>query len=145
MIAAEQLAALANLTKRRLYQLAEEGKIPPATNGQFPMLASIKALFNFYQRDGEEIQKEKLKKLTAERQRLELKLSKEQGRLVETDEAVRQSAEAMAVVFSDMTRDANELPPACAGRSAVEVGTILSARIEKHRRDWTAKFEAIGK
>ena len=74
MIHGEKLAALANLTPRRLYQLAKDGKIPPPINGNFPMLASITALFAFYQRDAEEIQKEKLLKLTAERKMQELDL-----------------------------------------------------------------------
>jgi hypothetical protein len=88
MIAADRLAELCNLTPRRLYQLAETGKIPPATNGQFPMLAAIAALFNFYQRDGEEIQKERLAKLTAERKMTELKLALEQGNSIPTEDVV---------------------------------------------------------
>jgi phage terminase Nu1 subunit (DNA packaging protein) len=86
MIAADRLAELCNLTPRRLYQLAETGKIPPASNGQFPMLATITALFSFYQRDGEEIQKERLAKLTAERKMTELKLALEQGNSIPTED-----------------------------------------------------------
>jgi hypothetical protein len=84
MIAADRLAELCNLTPRRLYQLAETGKIPNAANGQFPMLATITALFNFYQRDGEEIQKERLAKLTAERKMTELDLAQAEGAAIPT-------------------------------------------------------------
>lgn len=84
MIAADHLAELCNLTPRRLYQLAETEKIPPASNGQFPMLATITALFNFYQRDGEEIQKERLAKLTAERKMTELDLAQAEGAAIPT-------------------------------------------------------------
>jgi phage terminase Nu1 subunit (DNA packaging protein) len=48
LITAEQLAALTDLTKRRLYQLAEERKIPPAENGRFPLLETIRALLRHY-------------------------------------------------------------------------------------------------
>jgi len=87
MIAADRLAELCNLTPRRLYQLAETGKIPPASNGQFPMLASITALFSYYQADGVEIQREKLAKLTAERKITELKLALEEGESIPADNA----------------------------------------------------------
>jgi hypothetical protein len=50
----------------------------------------------------------------------------------------------MALIFSDMARDAAELPPNLAGRTAVDIGIILSARIEKHRKEWADKFDAIG-
>src|ERR1035441_1872318 len=66
-ISAEQLAGLCNLTKRRLYQLADENKIPQPVNGDFPMLATITALFGYYQRDGESLQREKMLKTSAER------------------------------------------------------------------------------
>jgi hypothetical protein len=81
-ISIEQLAGLANLTKRRLNQLADDNKIPQPTNGIFPMLATITALFSFYQRDGEEIQREKLKKLTAERKITEQELDVTTGDLI---------------------------------------------------------------
>jgi hypothetical protein len=60
-------------------------------------------------------------------------------------DAVRQASQAMAIVFDDLARDGRELPPACEGRPAVEIGEILSARIEKHRVAWKEKFSAIGK
>ena len=63
--------------------------------------------------------------------------------LIPLADARRQVCEAMGIVFNDMTCDANELPPACDGRPAVEIGIIFSARIEKHRKDWKAKFDAI--
>jgi hypothetical protein len=62
-----------------------------------------------------------------------------------TADAQRQASHVMAIVFDDMMRDARELPPACAGLPADEVGEILSARIEKHRADWEKKFAAFGK
>jgi len=145
MIDAEKLAALANLTKRRLYQLANENKLPPPINGQFPMLASIKQLFAFYQRDGEEIQKEKLKKLTAERRMTELKLAKEQGRMMETADGKRQAADAMAMTFSELDRRDRELPPALAGRNAVEISERMENDTKAIKKNLAVKFSEIGK
>jgi hypothetical protein len=81
-ISAEQLAGLSNLTKRRLYQLADEHKIPQPTNGMFPMLATISALFSFYQRDGADLAREKLLKTSAERRIKERELAALEGTIM---------------------------------------------------------------
>ena len=73
IITAEQLAGLTGLTKRRLYQLADEKKIPPADNGGFPMLETIRQLFAYFQRDGEQLSREKLRLATAARKLSEMK------------------------------------------------------------------------
>jgi hypothetical protein len=145
MIDAEKLAALANLTKRRLYQLANENKLPPPTNGQFPMLASIKQLFAFYQRDGEEIQKEKLKKLTAERQMTELKLANQQGRMMEIAEVLRQVHAGVGAMFEELERMEREQPPAMSGLSAIDVEIRLKEAIKQIKKNLTVKFQSIGK
>ena len=80
-ITAEQLAGLCNLTKRRLYQLADEHKIPQPVNGCFPMLETLTAMFAYYQRDGADLQREKLLKTAAERKLRELELGQLDGRL----------------------------------------------------------------
>src|ERR1017187_4297199 len=72
-ITTNQLATLANLTPRRIGQLGEEGKIPRAENGKLPMVQSIKALFAYYQRDAEQLSREKLLKTAAERRMAERK------------------------------------------------------------------------
>jgi len=48
-ITAEQLAELSSLTPPKIYQLADEKIIPTASNGRFPMLESIRALFQYFQ------------------------------------------------------------------------------------------------
>jgi len=95
-ITAEQLAGLCNLTKRRLYQLADEHKIPQPTNGCFPMLETITAMFAFYQRDGAELQREKLLKTAAERKLRERELATLEGTLCDT--RVAQTAVTGAVM-----------------------------------------------
>jgi hypothetical protein len=72
-IHADQLAGLCNLTRRRLYQLAEENKIPPADNGKFPMLATITALFSYYQADGKNLAHQRLEMANAKLAELKLK------------------------------------------------------------------------
>ncbi len=72
-ITADQLAYLSTLTTRRLYQLAEEKKIPPADNGRFPMVETIRQLFLWFQRDGEALSREKLRLATATRKLAEMK------------------------------------------------------------------------
>ncbi len=66
--------SIGNLTKRRLYQLADEHKIPQPTNGCFPMLETITAMFSYYQRDGADLQRERLLKTAADRKLRELEL-----------------------------------------------------------------------
>jgi hypothetical protein len=144
MIAGEKLAALANLTPRRLYQLAKDNKIPPPINGSFPMLATITALFAFYQRDGEEIQKEKLKKLTAERQMTELKLATQQGRMAETAEVKRQIGEGVGYMFSELERRTRELPPVLAGLDSVSIFERMEAENKTIKNNLREKFASIG-
>ena len=114
-ISAEQLAGLANLTKRRLYQLAEENRIPQATDGSFPMLATITALFSYYQRDGETLQREKTLKTAAER-----KLREHQLGIAEKQ----------------------YMPTADVGRAASNIGaTIRTMIIQKISRDFPVQAE----
>ena len=72
-ITLHQLATLANLTPRRIGQLGDEGKIPKADNGKLPMVPAIQALFAYYQRDAEQMSREKLLKTAAERRMAERK------------------------------------------------------------------------
>ena len=80
VIAADQLAGLCNLTRRRLYQLAEEKKIPPADNGKYPMLETITALFAYYQTDEKNKNRQRLE--AAQAQLAELKLKREKKLVV---------------------------------------------------------------
>ena len=91
-ITAEQLTGLCNLTTRRLYQLADENKIPQSANGQWPMLATITALFAYYQRDGEQLSREKLLKTTAERRLREHELAKTEGKFLPLAEVAQACA-----------------------------------------------------
>jgi len=92
-----------------------------------------------------EISAERLAILRATREKLDRANKIEAGELISFAEASRQAAEAMALVFSDIIRDANELPPQLVGHNdPVAVYKILNGRIEKHRADWSEKFKSIG-
>jgi hypothetical protein len=54
--------------------LAEEGKLPAPNNGCFPMLATIQQLFLWFQRDSENLTKEKLRLATAARKLAEMQV-----------------------------------------------------------------------
>ena len=103
-ITAEQLAALSGLTRRRLYQLADENRIPQPTDGKFPMLETITALFTWFQRDGADLQREKLLKVTAERQLKELELAKIQGKFLPKEEVGRACAGVGLKIRAVLTR-----------------------------------------
>lgn len=140
-ITAEQLAALTHLTPRRLNQLAQDNKIPPPINGQFTTRATISALFDYYQRDGEEIQKERLLKLTAERKMVEHRLAIEEDRLMPVKDAETQYYAAWVFILDRLQRAENELPPALAGLPAIEIFHHLHRFTEKLRADAKEKFE----
>ena len=92
-----------------------------------------------------EISAERLAILRATREKLDRANSIEAGEMMLAADACRQAAEAMALVFADMERDANELPPQVAGLDAISVFKILKNRIARHHADWTAAFRKVGK
>jgi hypothetical protein len=92
-----------------------------------------------------EISAERLAILRATREKLDRANSIEAGEMMLAADACRQAAEAMALVFADMERDANELPPQVAGLDAISVFKILKSRIARHHADWTAAFRKVGK
>jgi hypothetical protein len=97
-IHAEQLAGLCNLSKRRLYQLAEQNKIPAADNGKFPMLETIKSLFHYYQSDNESLLAVKIQKLQAEAELAEIQLARARGKLLPAED-VRRHFEAVLIAL----------------------------------------------
>lgn len=144
-ISIEQLAGLANLTKRRLNQLADENKIPQPTNGSFPMLATITALFSFYQRDGEEISREKLKKLTAER-----KITEQELDVTKKDLINRAAAEVDAIgiiqrLHNSITDEHEREIPLFVGEllrehnAPVDMATAINAKLIQKMQSITAR------
>ena len=85
-ITVEKLASLANLTKRRIWQLVEDKHLPPLKEGRLPLPDAITRLFAFYQRDGDELRRERLILCAAQRRLKEQELSFEQGKFILKDE-----------------------------------------------------------
>ena len=79
-ITVAELAALSNLSRRRIYQLVQEKRLPPAEKGFFP-LAAVRQLFEFYQRPAETLQREKMLKTTIERKLREHELGVMENKL----------------------------------------------------------------
>jgi hypothetical protein len=65
------------------------------------------------------------------------------GRMMETADAKRQAAEAMALTFSELERFANEWPPALAGQDADSIYERIHSAIESLRVTLKKKFEFI--
>lgn len=87
-ISVKELAMLANnLTPQRIYQLVSDGILPPLIDGLLPRDASITALFKYYQRDSEELKRERLLHVTACRKTKEMELAQKEGELISYDVA----------------------------------------------------------
>jgi arsenate reductase-like glutaredoxin family protein len=72
-ISAAELASLANLTERRLRQLAAENKMPQPKQGRFPLPGALRDLFTYFRRDSAAAAQEKLRTLAAQRKLVEMK------------------------------------------------------------------------
>lgn len=141
-ITAEQLANLSGLTRRRLYQLADENRIPQPTDGHFPMLATITALFAWFQRDGADLQREKLLKVTAERQLKELELAKIQGKYLPKEDVGRACAGLGLKIRAVLTRKLCHDFPISAEQSAPQELKAL-ARTTAHDIGQSAATDAL--
>ena len=139
-IPVEQLAQLCNLSKRRLYQLAEENKIPTPANGMFPMLITITQLFGWYQRDGEQLAAERLKIATEQSRRLRYRNDETEGLSMAVTDAVRQAGEAEAYYFAELSRAERELPTMLGGLSPDQVAEVLRKFLSDLRQKSRDKF-----
>lgn len=73
------IVLLTGVSSRRIYKMAEEGKIPQRVDGLYPTMEILKTLFSYYRGKGEgrtSLEEEKLAKMTAERERAELEVKK---------------------------------------------------------------------
>jgi len=90
-----------------------------------------------------EIAQERLGILRETKKKLARQNEIEAGRLMETADAKRQAAEAMALTFSELERFANEWPPALAGQDADSIYERIHSAIESLRVTLKKKFESI--
>lgn len=108
------IAKLLMLTERRVQQLAKDGIIPKAERGRYELAPSVQGYIRFLQDRnvtagvGSPIDyaAEKAKKLKAERQRVELELSRAQGEVV----PLAQLERALANTFAEIKTNIRSVP-----------------------------------
>lgn len=137
-IAADQLAGLCNLTRRRLYQMAEEKKIPPADNGKFPMLETITALFAYYQADDKSKNRQRLE--AAQAQLAELKLKREKRLVVPLVEVERTWGNVIVQLREEILR----LPRTIASQTGnITAQTIAEAACADTLRECSKRIKIL--
>ena len=67
-ITAPALASLCGCSERRLYQMAESGQIPKPENGQWPATETLRALFAYYRKGGQQADELKIQQTRREKQ-----------------------------------------------------------------------------
>jgi hypothetical protein len=90
------------------------------------------------------IAQERLEILKETKAKLARENQVETGKLIVFSDARRQCAAAWCFVFDQLQRGENELPPALAGLSCIQVYERLHAFTERLRKDAKEKFEKIG-
>ena len=145
LITAEDLGKLFSLTTRRIQQLAAEGALPRAVKGRWETVAAIMAMGKWFQRDGDEMKREKLQKLKAERELKQEELAERRGETMPVATARPQAGEAAGHFMNELERWGREMPPTLAGLSAVEVSKVMNARQEQVRKSLMEKLNTIAK
>lgn len=93
-----ELAALANVSPRRIRQLAESGVLERVDRNQYALGASIQALLEEAAGSGSALVRERTRKLSAEATRAELQLAKERGEVALIDEFARVQSARYAII-----------------------------------------------
>ena len=76
---------------------------------------------------------------------LEVKRKTAQKAVMEASEVKRQVAEGIGMIFSELDRRDRELPPAMAGRPAVEISERMLADTKSIKKTLEQKFKEISK
>lgn len=79
LVTDEDLGALIGVSARQIRHLAQQGTLDRVERGRFELGASIKALIDNAAGDGSELNKQRVRKLRAEADRVELELAKARG------------------------------------------------------------------
>lgn len=79
LVTDEELGALIGVGARHIRRMVEQGTLDRAERGRFELGASIRALIDNAAGDGSELQKQRVRKLRAEADRVELELAKARG------------------------------------------------------------------
>ncbi|MBH5367174.1 type IV toxin-antitoxin system AbiEi family antitoxin domain-containing protein [Bradyrhizobium glycinis] len=91
LVTDEELGALIGVGARHIRRMAEQGTLERVERGRFELGASIKALIDNAAGDGSELNKQRVRKLKAEADRVELELARARGEvaLISEFEAVQ--------------------------------------------------------
>ena len=82
---------------------------------------------------------------TEKAKREAIKRQQDEKLVMLTSDGQRQAADAMAMTFSELDRRDRELPPALAGRSAVEISERMESDTKTIKKNLALKFQEIGK
>lgn len=81
LVTDEDLGALIGVSARQIRHLAQQGTLERVERGRFELGTSIKALIDNAAGDGSELNKQRVRKLRAEADRVELELARARGEL----------------------------------------------------------------
>jgi hypothetical protein len=127
----EYVAALAGLTEKRVRQLSAENKLPPIRGALMPAQETIEALFKYYRRDGETLQREKMLKVSAERKLREHDLAVKEDAYLERGDVGRAigdlGARLRSVIVNQLVR---KLPLAVEAAAPRELKQLARTAVE---------------
>jgi phage terminase Nu1 subunit (DNA packaging protein) len=86
LVTDEELGALVGVSGRRIRQLAEQGTLDRPERGRYALGASLRALLDEAAGDGSELNKQRVRKLRAEADRVELELARARGEVAPLSE-----------------------------------------------------------
>jgi len=105
-VPAGQAAALLMLSTQRLRQLSAEGFIPRASKGEYPLVGVVQGYIRFLkdeERRTSKVQAESDLKATR-RKEIELRIARDDHRLIETDEAIAAVEDIVGIHRSETCR-----------------------------------------
>lgn len=127
------LAALLDLTDRRIHQLVREGVLPKAGRGKYPVADCVQAYVGYWQRQAEERAAQvvidykavRARKVQAEAELKELELGLRRGELVPTDAVEAQVRDALEPVDIGLRTVHNRLSREWAEKLGVAEGEAV--------------------
>lgn len=136
LISVKQLAALINLTERRIQQLVREGVLAKRGRGKYPLAASVNAYCRYIQDNGQpegqaDFYAERARKMRADADISEIEAAKAKREVFEVDDM----REAMELIVSEVrAKLLNNAPTRIAARAKsakgeTEIKAIAKAEI----------------
>jgi hypothetical protein len=117
------------LTPRRVQYLVNEGVIPKAIRGEYPLIGSVQGYIHYLQQQlskGAKKLDEDARLRAAQANLRELELDKARGTLVEADAVEETVVEVISVLNAELSALASRVSVDCVGKNATEIKAILS-------------------